>query len=353
VRIAIDARKIADYGIGTYIRGLLHGLSQLPHDDEYVVLAPLSANELLPRDERFGLLREEAPHYSIRELISVGRSAAAARAELLHAPHYVVPFTSLPLVVTIHDLIHLHHAGQLRNPIAPLYARWMLGRAARRARRILTVSSAVRDDLISTMHADAAKIVVTPNGVDEHFFAPADRTSLPAQLQTSRFFLFVGNDKPHKNVQRLVDAWSSIANRLPDTLLVLAGGDFRRFESQRIVATGFVDDSTLAALFASAVAVVQPSLDEGFGLPAAEALASGTPVITSNAAALVEVTGDAALHVDALDVEAIGAAMVRLANDSELHALLAVRARQRAASFSWRRCAELTHAAYLSAAAKH
>src|SRR5207244_6681936 len=113
MRVGIDARKIADFGIGTYIRNLLRELVAL--GDEYVAFAP--AGTALPRGVEHVVV--DAPHYSMRELVAVGRAADRARLDLFHAPHYVVPFTRVPLVVTVHDLIHLRH----RHPLARLYAR--------------------------------------------------------------------------------------------------------------------------------------------------------------------------------------------------------------------------------------
>ncbi|HEX2122358.1 MAG TPA: glycosyltransferase, partial [Thermoanaerobaculia bacterium] len=164
MRVGIDARKIADYGIGTYIRGLLRALAaQGAH--QYVAFAP----EGVALPDGVEHVAVDAPHYSVRELIVVGRAADRARLDLFHAPHYVVPFTRVPVVVTIHDLIHLHRPA--RNPLAPLYARTMLGRAVRKAARVLTVSEAVKREIAGELACDEAKIAVTPNGVDEIFFS--------------------------------------------------------------------------------------------------------------------------------------------------------------------------------------
>src|SRR5213082_189586 len=153
MRVAIDARKIRDFGIGTYIRGLIAGLIEIG-EDEIVALAPKSAE--LPDGVEHVVA--DAPKYSIRELLTVGRGV---RADVFHAPHYDVPFTKLPTVVTIHDLIHL----QLRNPIKRAYARTMMRRAARHT--VVTVSQAMKREIESTL--DARDVIVTPNGVDGHF----------------------------------------------------------------------------------------------------------------------------------------------------------------------------------------
>lgn len=330
MRIGIDARKIADFGIGTYIRGLLHELAA-GHDDTFVAFAPQRLAHLIPAGVEHVSI--DAPHYSIREIVVLGRAADRARLDLFHAPHYVVPFTRVPFVVTIHDLIHLRNP----NPVARLYARQMIGRAVRRSRRVLTVSEAVKREIVSTFGCAEDHVLVTPNGVGAPFTGSGP-------VAEGRYFLYVGNDKPHKNVDVLVDGFSNI----DDAMLVLTGGDFERFKSrERVVVTGFVDDSELAALYRGALALVMPSREEGFGLPALEAMASGCAVITSNAAALVEITGDAALHVEP-DAASLADAMTRVASDDSLRRALTSRGIARAKTFTWTRCAELTRAAYRS-----
>jgi glycosyltransferase involved in cell wall biosynthesis len=328
MRIGIDARKIADFGIGTYIRGLLQALVAAG-GDTYVAFAPKRLVPLLPAGVEH--VAADAPHYSIRELIAVGRAVDRAGIDLLHAPHYVVPFTRLPFVVTIHDLIHLRHS----NPLARMYARQMIGRAVRRSRRLLTVSEAVKREIVATFGCPDDHVVVTPNGVS----APFSQTGRAAQ---GRYFLYAGNDKPHKNVDVLVDAFA----QFDGASLRLTGAPFERFrERDRVVVTGFVDDQELAALYRGAIALVMPSREEGFGLPALEAMACGCAVITSNASALVEITGDAALHVEP-NVAALRDAMQRVASDEELRRLLASRGIARAQIFTWTRCAELTSGAF-------
>jgi glycosyltransferase involved in cell wall biosynthesis len=348
MRIAIDGRKIADYGIGTYIRGLLGGLAARGDDHEYLVFAPASAAGLLPAGPRFRLIEEGAPHYSLRELLSVGRQLRRVRPDLFHAPHYVTPFTDTPMVVTIHDLIHLHQP--LRNPLARPYARLMIGRAVHSARRLLTVSEAVASELAARWPEAGAKTVVTPNGVDDLFRQPVEEREalLEARgLKAGGYFLFIGNDKPHKNLPRLVAAHQQLATDVP---LVLAGSAFDAMRAvPGVMVTGFLPQRELAALLGSALALVQPSLEEGFGLPAAEAMAAGVPVITSNAPALLEVTSAAALHVDAMSVEELAAGMRRIAGDAALRASLIARGIERSSQMTWSRCAETTLNAYRDA----
>jgi alpha-1,3-rhamnosyl/mannosyltransferase len=339
MRIGIDARKIADFGIGTYIRGLLSELPSVGGDDTYVALAPARLAHLIPAGIEHAEV--DAPHYSLQELAVVARAARRARLDLLHAPHYVTPLTRIPTIVTIHDLIHLRHPNLLKRA----YARRMLKRAVHGSRRVLTVSETVKREIVAAFRCDPGHVVVTPNGADERFRPEGVRHG-------GKYLLYVGNDKPHKNVDRIVAAYelaqwrdTARAATLPARAgLILIGAEFERFR-RRATLAGFVGDDELAAFYRGAMALVMASSEEGFGLPALEAMACGTPVITSNAPALVELTGDAALHVEP-NIGALSEAMIRAANDDELRAALSARGMERARSFTWKRCAEITRAAY-------
>jgi glycosyltransferase involved in cell wall biosynthesis len=241
-----------------------------------------------------------------------------------------------PFVVTIHDLIHLRH----RNPFARTYAWAMIRRAVTNSRRVLTVSNAVADEIRRRF---GGNVVIAPNGVDPIFRVAQILLSVPQQ---PRYFLYAGNDKRHKNVDRLVDAFAFVRRQEPADL-VLAGADFKRFATRDgVLLPGFVPQEQLASLYRGAIALVMPSIEEGFGLPAAEAMASGTAVITSTSPALMELTADAAMHVPAKSVATIADAMLRMARDAPMRAMLIDRARRRIADFTWERCARITRDAY-------
>jgi glycosyltransferase involved in cell wall biosynthesis len=354
VRIAIDCRKIDDFGIGTYIRGLVRGLAASDADHQFVLLVPPSSGTELELDGRFTFLVDRSPLYSLRELASVGLASRRAKADVFHAPHYVVPVTGARVVVTIHDLIHLR--SRTLGAAAKLYARVMIGRAVRRASRILTVSEAVRSEIESRYPTARGRTRVTPNGVDQGFIlserddGEADTLLARMGLAKERYFLFAGNDKPHKNVDRLVAAYSRVRDRAGGEL-VLAGAPFDRHRSvPGVRLAGFVPLRELALLYRGATAVVVPSLHEGFGLPAAEAMRAGGVVATSHDGALVEVTGDAALHFEPTSVDSIAEALAALSGDPALRALLRQKGAERALRFDWQRLAEATLETYLEAA---
>ncbi len=355
LRIAIDARKLHDYGIGTYVRNLVGELARLDDDARYVLICrPEDEVALGALGPRFEPLVERAGNYSAREQISVPLALSRARVDLVHAPHYVVsPFTTTPYVVTIHDCIHLRFPQYLPHRGARLYARAMMGLAARRARRVLTVSQASKDDILHFLGVPASKVEVIYNAIDEAITTPPNDAELERVSQrfqlTSPFILYTGNIKPHKNVDRLIEAYSILRRRgVEHVKLVIIGDEISKYPNlrrlvhrfqlhQHVRFFGFVPERTLAALYRMAALFVFPSLCEGFGLPPLEAMAAGTPVVTSNVSSLPEVVGDAALLVDPMDAGAIADAMARVLQDDAVRRDLVRRGHARVGAFSWAR----------------
>ena len=364
MRIAIDARKLHDYGIGTYVRNLLRELARQDGDDEYLLLCRRDDAEFMRGlGERFSPITESAGHYSVREQLTVPISVGRSRVDLFHAPHYVVsPLMRCPYVVTIHDCIHLRFPQYLPNRAALVYAKTVMRLAARRSRRVLTVSNASKDDIIRYLGVPAPKVEVIYNALDERLEKPptpedVDRVRERFQL-TSPFILYTGNIKPHKNVDRLIEAFSLLRPQGFEHVKLLIIGDeiskypnlrrmIHRFQLHKHVRfLGFVPDETLAVLYQLASVFVFPSLYEGFGLPPLEAMAAGTPVITSNVSSLPEVVGDAALLIDPMDAQAIAGAMARVLGDDALRTSLVCRGRERVKAFSWKRSVARTREVY-------
>lgn len=360
--IAIDARKVADYGIGTYIRGLIRGLAELDRDSSYRLLAPEAGRTLLPDlPSNFSWVEESAPGYSLREQLAMSRRLGEIAPDLFHSPHYVLPAkTPAKVVVTIHDLIHLVHPEFLPNRLALSYARFMLRRAARRASRVLTVSEATASDLRDRLAVPPERIATIWNGVDERF-----RDEIPAARVREElsglgiepgYLLFVGNPKPHKNLETLVSAFSALSS--PSARLLLVGSKSAPTGDPgeaRVTSIGRVDDAKLPFLYRGALALCFPSLYEGFGLPVVEAMASGTPVIASTTPAVAEIAGGAdgaALLVDPRSVESWTAAMRDLLANDVRRRELAERGRRRAGAFSWKETARRTLEVYRSVLAE-
>jgi len=364
VRIAIDARKLRDYGIGTYVRNLLRHLSRIDQRTEYVLLcraADCAGIEEL--GENFRAVPESAPAYSIREQLRIPMDLRREGIDLFHAPHYVLPpLTPCRSIVTIHDCIHLRFPQYLPNRLAYAYARSSLWVATHRSNRVLTVSEASKRDILRYFRVPESKINVIPNAIDERFgeVPSADevlRVRERYQLNDP-FVLYAGNIKPHKNLERLIEAFHTLRRGGLDTVkLLIIGDEISKYAALRravhkyklhkhVRFFGFVPDKTLAVLYRLASVFVFPSLYEGFGLPPLEAMASGTPVITSNVSSLPEVVGDAALLIDPYEADAIAQAMRRVLTDAALREDLRQRGLQRVKEFSWERSVRRVHAIY-------
>lgn len=350
--VAIDARKLADFGIGTYIEGLVRGFAALEREKRFVLLAPRGHRQFLPSlPPNFEWVDEDSAGYSLREQIALSRQLDRIRPDLFHSPHYVLPArTPGRVIVTIHDLIHLVHPEFLPHPLALPYAKWMLGRAVRRASRLLTVSEATACDLRARLPVRDGQITVAWNGVDDRFRAPiadsAVRSDLAAAGLEPGYFLFVGNPKPHKNLDRLLAAHARLEDSAPPLVVVGERTPPGSTGDARVRRLGRIDSGKLPSLYRGALALVFPSLYEGFGLPVAEAMAAGTPVIASTTPAIAEIAGDAAELVDALDVEALAAAMRRLAADADRRKALAEAGRRRSERFRWEETARRTLEVY-------
>jgi glycosyltransferase involved in cell wall biosynthesis len=295
-------------------------------------------------------------------MLAMGRAVARAGLDLMYFPatYTFYPVWNVPrLVVTMHDTLALAHPELVFPTRRGRMAWWLKEQvAARWADRIVTVSETSRRALQECLGLPADKLRVVSEGPDPIFVPGDDEPAAHAVLRKhglipgSRYLLYVGGLSPHKNLPRLIDAFSQIdAN---DIRLVLVGDMKDVFHtevaairsaieqahlSERVLLPGFVPDGELMHLYRRAYALVQPSLMEGFGLPAVEAMACGTPVISSRAGSLSEVIGDAGLFFDPRVVGEMTAAMSSLLSDRSRRDELAARALVRASSFSWERAA--------------
>jgi glycosyltransferase involved in cell wall biosynthesis len=354
VRIAIDVRKYNDFGIGTYIRNLIHQLALIDQSTEYVLLCRPEdrARVAVPRPN-FRTVVEPAPPYSISEQIRIPVTLRREHVDLFHAPHYVLPpLIHCRSVVTIHDCIHLMFPQYLPGRLAYAYAKLQLWTAAHRSDRVLTVSETSKLDILRRFRIPADKVTVVYNAIDERLALPPaeedfERVRARYQLKDP-FALYVGNIKPHKNLERLIDAFHELRQESAfETLkLVIIGDEISRYQGLRravhrhklhkhVRFFGFVPFETLAVLYRLARVFVFPSLYEGFGLPPLEAMYFGTPVVTSNVSSLPEVVGDAALLVDPYSSTSIAEGMRRALTDDDLRAALREKGMARAREFSW------------------
>jgi glycosyltransferase involved in cell wall biosynthesis len=362
--IGIDARKLRDFGIGTYVRNLVEALGRIDHENEYVLFVGRATPDRLPAN--FRLVVERSPLYSLRELMALSWRLLRMRLDLYHATHYVLPsLVPCRAVVTIHDIIHLLYPEFLPNRLAFLYAQRMIRRSLHRGARIIAVSQNTKADLMDYFDVDGRKIRVIYNGVEDAFRRPVPAAERERWRRTldlpGAYLLFVGNPKPHKNLPNVLRAFAraQATAEFPEALVCVGartGTDFklRQLADQlgigpRLRLVGEVPQEALPAIYQGASLFLYPTLYEGFGLPVIEAMAAGVPVVTSNGSALREIAEGYAHLVEPLDVDAMAAAIVRCLADQEHRTQLIQLGRKRAADFDWDQTAEKTRDVYLAA----
>ena len=352
IRVALDLQAAGRQptGIGSYAAALA---AELRKSDEVEVLPITWGREPTMRLHR--RLEWQQLQLPLR--------AARSGADLLHVTGFDAPFWQpLPTIVTVHDLIGMLFPHNLPSIARFYWSRW-LPWSVRCAQHIIADSHCTKSDILRLLRVPASRITVVPLGVEARFSPqPPDRIaavrrrlSLPARIA-----LYVGTIEPRKGLDTLLSAWVSIAQSLPDVHLAIAGKPGWYVErlhaqveelglAQRVHWTGYVSDADLPALYSAAEVFAFPSRYEGFGLTPLEAMACGAPVVSSNAAALPEVVGQAGLLVPPDDVPAL-AAMLHLAlSQPALQAELRGRGLRRAREFTWQRTAMLTRQVYQAA----
>jgi glycosyltransferase involved in cell wall biosynthesis len=358
-------------GIGRYAINLLEALlthSSLQAEDiEWVIFtAPQTHRRFLRGSqvracERFRRIKSTL----LRSSVLLPAGIMLEHLDLFHGlDQSGIPlfFKTGKYIVTIHDVIPrvLPWAFPIKHRLVLATS---LARIRRQAEMVIVPSTAAAEDVVRYLRVDRQRISVIPMGVETRFRPTAESGPPPTWRQRygipERYMLFVGTLEPRKNVTTLLRAFAMFhADRSQDELkLVVAGGrgwgreDFSATAEalglgEHVRFTGFVDDDDLPALYRGAALFIYPSLYEGFGLPVLEAMACGTPVITSNRSSLPEVAGDAALLIDPTQPEALAAAMTTMMNDSQLRQTLRAKGLVRARGFTWDAVAQKTLAVY-------
>jgi glycosyltransferase involved in cell wall biosynthesis len=361
-RVLVDATAVPARltGAGVYAARVLAALAGRDDLEVAAFCAPGSAASLAAPGLRLHPVAAAGAGRPARiawTQLLAGRAARAAGADLLHGVHYELPLASrLAQVVTVHDLTLVTHP-EWHETAKVRYFGWALRRAVARATRVLCVSATTARDLAERLEVPAERVDVTPLGTDLRP-APPDRVEAVRRRLglDGPYLLGLGTVEPRKDLPTLVRAFAALAGELPHRLVLagLAGWGSGALASavaasgvaDRVLHAGYVPEADKAALLTGADVFVYPSRYEGFGLPVLEAMACGTPVVTTTGGSLPEVAGDAATLVEPGDDHALAAALAKLAGDPAAREDAAARGRRRAAAFSWERCAELTAAAY-------
>jgi glycosyltransferase involved in cell wall biosynthesis len=361
VRVAIDIRAVSDFGVGTYIRNIVRALGKLDHTNEYVLVGEAERIfdiSRLPRN--FRTVRLTIPPTTTRGYFALRQILREQQCDLMHMPSllWLPPYLPpCPYVVTVHDVLdYMYRAGNgrgLRSSVHFYSTRFVL----RRASRILAVSNFTKNDVSRLFRIPCDRIEVIYNAIDERFMqghaTEEEQQFIAERYQVNYpFLLYAGRISPQKNLVRIIEAFSSLKAELgkesiyPDLKLIIIGDEVSRHPDLRRTVVksgvqndvrflGFVPIDVLRIFYDTAKVFVFPSLYEGFGLPPLEAMAHGTPVVTSNTSSLPEVVGDGAVLVNPENVFEIRKAIYRALTDSVLREKLKLRGYERVKLFSW------------------
>lgn len=344
-KLTIDARMIHSSGIGTVIQNVTKRLV-LSHPEWSFSLIG-SAKELnqydFARQSNVEIIATEIPIYSIQEQLKIPH-LVPKDSNLLWVPHYNIPvFYQGPVVATVHDVFHLAMPQFVGGTHKRLYAKLMFHEVAKKTKHIICVSQFTKQELMKYTSVNEDKISVIYNGVDEFWRLPLEQK----EREYSRsYILYVGNVKPHKNLRRLVQAFNSIADQIPQDLIIVGKkegfitGDsevakLAEMMGKRIHFTGFVSNEELKNYYHYADLLVFPSLYEGFGLPPLEAMSAGCKnVAVSNIPVLREIYGDSVVYFDPEDIASIATQIMKqLKEDNKQKKVPRL-------SFDWNSCAE-------------
>jgi glycosyltransferase involved in cell wall biosynthesis len=372
LRVLLDATSLPRQraGVGHYLFGLIRELARRP--DEIELHVAVKAGDL-------GDLRARAPGaalHSVRlnrraarlmwEQIMLPGLARRVRPDVVHGPHYTVPlWGGSRSVVTFHDPTFFTHP-ELHERSKVAYFTRMARLSASRASRMITVSEYGRRGAIEHVGADPARVDVVPLGVDHDRYLPDSNADEDERLRAAcgavgRYLLWIGTLEPRKDVSTLVRAFAALPPRLRDCVLVIAGQRGWKVEpsersiaessvTDRIVRLGYVSEEEKIALYRGAIALVYPSIAEGFGLQVVEAMACGCPVITTTGSAPQEIGGEAVDLVPPRDPAALREALEAILGDEQRAQSLRERGLVRSATFTWARTAAGTLEAYRRAA---
>jgi len=359
MNFCLDARTATNHfpGISRYVVNLARTMIPLLGQDERLVLLrdptqPSRWDDLTAlASERVYVVNAPISPFSLRQQWAVPRILRRLEADLYHSPYYLMPYRpGVPTVVTMYDLIPVIFP-QYVSPTARLLFRWMTALALRTASHVIVISQATRRDLLTFYHLPTQKVTAIPLAADPAFHPqpPADEIERVRRKYglSEHYLLYLGINKPHKNLMRLIEAWSSVIKSLGfgHWSLAIAGHWDPRYPQARqkvaelgldsVIFLGEVAEADLPALYSAADLFVFPSLYEGFGLPVLEAMACGTPVVCSNTSSLPEIVGDAALTFDPLDVEEMAAKIKEALYDETLREEIREKGLRQAAKFSW------------------
>ncbi len=351
---------MTEFGIGTYIRNVVRTLARLDHDSEYFLIgSPARVTECGPLPPNFHAGELESRDDTLKGNLDFRAIVRRLQCDVVHIPHlfWIPRGLGCPYVLTVHDLLEHMYGSNSASSFRRSLHFYMTRRVLRKAARVIAVSQFTRNEIEKLLTIPNARIEVVYNAIDERFLhghaTDADRELIAQRYQVNYpFILYAGAIRPHKNVVRIIEAFSALKSELqkeqqfPDLKLIIIGDDLSSHPRLRRTVVrggvqndvrflGFVPIEVLRIFYDVAKVFVFPSLYEGFGLPPLEAMAHGTPVVTSNTSSLPEVAGNAALLVNPENVFEIQRGLQRALVDPAIRAQMKQRGYEQAQRFSW------------------
>lgn len=365
MRIGIDARFYGSIGkgLGRYTQRLLKYLENIARHDEFVVfLRKENFEDYQPQAVNFAKKLADFPWYSFSEQKNFPRLLKSENLDLVHYPHFNVPlFTPKPFVVTIHDLILTHFPtrrattlGPLKYFIKQMAYKIILSRAIQNAKQVLTVSEFTKQDIQKYFGYDPKKITVTYEAVETFPLPSLDNEAILKKFGiTKPYLLYVGNAYPHKNLEKLIEFMKILPeNRKNLQMAIVCKPDYFLNRLINLVDKsglwanfrfpGFVPDDELGVLYGQAHAYIFPSFYEGFGIPPLEAMSQGTPVLSSDAACMKEILGEAAIYFDPHSTSGMIKALDTLDQSANIRQIMIAKGRQQVSKYSWESLAKTT-----------
>jgi glycosyltransferase involved in cell wall biosynthesis len=362
VKVAIDIRRMTEFGIGTYIRNVVRTLARLDRESDYYLIgSPAKVAECGVLPPNFHTVALAGRDDNLKGNLEFRAIVGRLRCDVVHIPHlfWIPRGLACPYILTVHDLLEHMYGSRNASSLRRSLHFYMTRRVLRKAARVIAVSQFTKSEIEKLLAIPNDRIEVVYNAIDERFLhghaTAADRELIAQRyLVNYPFILYAGAIRPHKNVVRIIEAFSALKSELlkqpdqqyPDLKLIIIGDDLSGHPRVRRTVVrsgvqndvrflGFVPIDVLRIFYDVAKVFVFPSLYEGFGLPPLEAMAHGTPVVTSTTSSLPEVAGNAAVLVNPENVFEIRKGLQRVLLDSNLRARMKQLGYEQAQRFSW------------------
>lgn len=367
MHIGIDARLfgLQHTGIGRYVMELVSWIIKLDQKTKFTIFTTTDQTKHIPRAKNVNIIPVDIRHYTLQEQIQLPKIFHQQSLDLIHIPHFNAPlFLRIPFVVTIHDLLWHEVMGYQVTTLNPLvYTAKYLGyrlvvkNAINKSQKIITPSKWVKNKILDRFSVDAEKITVANEGINKNFTRKKTDSNLSPSLKRSTaiekpFLVYTGSLYPHKNIKTLIKALKIVnkqSSKQVSLAIVSARSIFthktrqlayKHDQEHHVKFLGFLSDIKLSQLYQHALALVQPSTSEGFGLTGLEAMAVGVPVISSHAAALPEIYEEAALYFNPKSSKDLSQKINQLLNDKNLQNSLGAAGKKQVKKYSWRKMAQ-------------